>query len=385
MDISQPFFLHSYHFSMKTWQLTPYTNWPDLLRQFDWVRDMVDVPQDPIHHAEGDVATHTRMVLDALVDLPGYQALPINEQAIVWASALLHDVEKRSTTVVEADGRITSKGHAKKGERTARLLLYGYVPTPFAVRESVAKLVRYHGLPLWLFEKESPQQAVLQASLEVNTAHLSLLARADVLGRTCTDQAELLYRIDLFEEFCLEQGCYGVPYPFASHLTRFQYFRRDDVAPNYALFDETETEVVLMSGLPGVGKDFYILDHYSDWPVVSLDSIRRRLGVAPTDKNGNGRVVQEAKELARTYLRKKQPFIWNATNVTRSMRSQLIDLFVTYRARVTLVYVEVPNARRAEQNVNRAYPVPEPAISRMLAKLEVPALWEAHEVIYAVD
>lgn len=366
------------------WQLTDRTAWPDLLTQFRWVRDMVGVPQDLLYHAEGDVAMHTRMVLNALVSLPEYNALTPADQAIIWAAALLHDVEKRSTTVLEDDGCITSKGHARKGERTVRLLLYDAIPTPFAIREAVAKLVRYHGLPLWVLEKENPRQTLLQASLEVNTAWLAILARADVLGRICDDQADLLYRVDLFEEFCREQDCFGKPYPFASNLTRFQYFRRNDVAPDHALFDETETSVVLMSGLPGVGKDHYILTNYVDWPVVSLDGIRRQLGIDPTDKSGTGRVVQAAKEQARVYLRKRQPFVWNATNITRNMRMQLIDLFVTYRAFVTVVYVEVPNALRAVQNANRVHPVPEPAVSRMLEKLEMPAFWEAHEMIYDV-
>jgi predicted kinase len=369
------------------WTLNDRTDWPSLMRRFDWVRDMVGVPQDSVYHAEGDVATHTQMVLDALVKLPSYQALTGDEQAILWAAALLHDVEKRSTTVLEDDGRITSRNHARKGERTARLLLYDAIPTPFATREAIAKLVRYHGLPLWILEKENPRQTLLQASLEVNTAWLAILARADVLGRVCADQADLLYRVDLFEEFCREQDCFGKPYAFASNLTRFQFFRRDDLAPDYALFDETETEVVLLSGLPGVGKDHFILSHYPeypDWPVVSLDGIRRQLGIDPTDRSGTGRVVQAAKEQARVYLRKRQPFIWNATNITRNMRAQLIDLFVTYRARVTLVHVEVPNSRRAEQNLNRKHAVPEPAVSRMLEKWEVPAVWEAHEVIFEV-
>ncbi|MBN8822296.1 MULTISPECIES: AAA family ATPase [unclassified Spirosoma] len=366
------------------WQLTDRKSWPDLLRQFDFVRDMVGVPQDPVHHAEGDVAVHTRMVLEALESLPGYRALPADEQAILWAAALLHDVEKRSTTVQEDDGRITSKGHARKGERTARLLLYDAYPTPFVQREAVAKLVRYHGLPLWVFEKGSPRQALLQASLEVNTAWLALLARADVLGRVCADQDELLYRIDLFEEFCREQDCWGKPYPFASNLTRFHYFRRDDLAPDFPLYDDTKTTVVLLSGLPGVGKDHYLLSHYRDWPVVSLDAFRRQYGIDPLDRKGTGRVVQMAKEQARAYLRSQQPFVWNATNITRNLRSQLIDLFVTYGAWVKVIYLEVPNARRAEQNANRKHPVPEPAVSRMLEKLEIPAIWEAHEVLYEV-
>ncbi|GAB3962028.1 AAA family ATPase [Spirosoma harenae] len=368
-----------------SWQLTDRKQWPDLLKQFDWVRDMVGVPQDPIHHAEGDVATHTKMVLEALESLPDYNALTLENQAILWTAALLHDVEKRSTTVIEDDGRITSKGHARKGERTARLVLYDEIPTPFVQREAVAKLVRYHGLPLWIFEKDDSRKALLQASLEVNTAWLAMLARADVLGRICADQAELLYRIELFEEFCREQDCFGKPYPFASNLTRFQYFRRDDLAPDFALFDETKTEVVLLSGLPGVGKDYYILRNYQDWPVISLDGIRRQLGIDPTDRRGTGRVVQMAKEQARTYLRNQQPFVWNATNITLNIRSQLIDLFVTYRARVKLIYIEVPNSRREEQNTNRKYPVPAAAITRMLEKWEIPALWEAHEVVFEVE
>lgn len=367
------------------WQLTHQTNWPDLLRQFDFVRDMEGVLQDPIHHAEGDVATHTRMVLAALENLPGYQALPAQEQIILWTAALLHDVEKRSTTVRKADGQITSRGHARKGEHTTRLLLYDRFPAPFAIREAIAKLVRYHGLPLWLFEKENPRQSVLQASLEVNTAWLALLARADVLGRICADQAALLYQIDLFEAFCQEQGCLGQPYPFASELTRFQYFRRDDLSPDFALYNDTKTRVVMMSGLPGVGKDFYLLSHYRHWPMVSLDAIRRELGIAPTDRKGTGLVVQTAKEQARAHLRNRQPFVWNATNITQNLRGQLIDLFATYQAWITVVYVEVPSARRTDQNRNRPYPVPEPAVSRMLEKLEVPALWEAHEVIWAVS
>jgi len=156
------------------------------------------------------------------------------------------------------------------------------------------------------------------------------------------------------------------------------------VAPDYALFDETETEVVLMSGLPGVGKDFYLLDHYRDWPVVSLDALRRTLGISPTDQKGNGRVVQAAKEQARVYLRRRQPFVWNATNITRAMRSQLIDLFTTYRASVRLVYVEVQNSRRMEQNAGRQHLVPEAAVRHLLTRWEVPAPWEAHDVAYIV-
>jgi len=367
-----------------TWQLTPYTDWSELEAAFDWVRAMKGVPQDPIYHAEGDVATHTRMVLDALTSQPDYQALSPQRQAAVWAAALLHDVEKRSTTRIEPDARITSAGHAKKGEHTVREILYIDHPTPFFLREAIARLVLHHGLPLWLWEKPDPRQQLLAVSQVLDTAELSLLVRANVLGRICADQSELLYKVELFTQYAQEQGCYGRPYPFPDSLTRYAYLNHPDRAPDYPVYDETETEVVMLCGLPGVGKDFYILEHYSDWPVVSQDNLRRAAGIDLRDRSGTGRIVQQAKELARSYLRKRQPFVWNATSVTRSTRQQWMDLFLTYRARIRLIYLEVPYERLLEQNRNRRHVVPEPVISQLIRKLEVPAPWEAHEVVYAV-
>jgi tRNA uridine 5-carbamoylmethylation protein Kti12 len=66
------------------------------------------------------------------------------------------------------------------------------------------------------------------------------------------------------------------------------------------------------------------------------------------------------------------------------MRAQLIDLFVSYGATVKLVYVEVPYATWKKQNAQRENPVPEKVLNRLLEKLEVPQLYEAHEVVYAV-
>ena len=143
-------------------------------------------------------------------------------------------------------------------------------------------------------------------------------------------------------------------------------------------------EVVLMSGLPGAGKDTFIKQHYSDWPVVSLDGIRTKQGIAPTDKAGNGRVIQEAKEQARVYLRKQQKFVWNATNTTSQMRMQLIDLFNTYKAKVSIVYLEVPHRQLHNQNKNREAIVPAGVLDKLINKFEVPAQWEADEVCYYV-
>ena len=367
------------------WTLSTDKEWAHLEKAFDWVQDMKTTPQDARHHAEGDVAVHTQMVLSELAKLPDYQQLDAQSKEVLWAAALMHDIEKCSTTVLENDGRITSRGHAKKGELSVRAWLYQHTNVPFDLREQIAKLVRYHGLPLWFFEKQNPEKAILQANLEVNMQWLGLLAEADSRGRICQDQADLLYRNGLFKSYCEELGCWSQTFVFASNLGRFLYFRKEDQTPDYEPFDDTQGEVILLSGLPGTGKDTYIQKHLAGYEVLSLDDIRRRLKIDPTDAKANGRVIQEAKETAKVFLRKKQPFVFNATNISRSMREIWIDLFTSYGAKTKIIYLEVPYRQLISQNKNRAYPVPDAVLFRMLGKLEVPALWEAHEVKYVVS
>lgn len=140
------------------WKLIEDKSWSSLEQQFGWVREMNTVPQDTCYHAEGNVAVHTRMVLEALQQSAAYQSLSALEKEIVWAAALLHDVEKRSTSVDEGEGRVSAKGHARKGEYTARTILYRDCPAPFRIREQIASLVRYHGVPIWwlLVVSENP-------------------------------------------------------------------------------------------------------------------------------------------------------------------------------------------------------------------------------------
>jgi hypothetical protein len=91
----------------------------DELQAFDWIRDLARCPQDPVHHAEGDVAIHTRMVLEVLRDLPAWQDLPEEERRAVYVASLMHDIAKPATTREEG-GRITAKGHSRAGELMAR-------------------------------------------------------------------------------------------------------------------------------------------------------------------------------------------------------------------------------------------------------------------------
>jgi predicted kinase len=362
-------------------------NWQKIEAEFDWFRDMQGVQQSPIWHAEGDVFIHTKMVINSLLNLPEFQQLSEQEKQIVFTACLLHDVEKRSTTVQEIiDGLETyvSPKHAKKGEFTTRKILYQDIKTPFEIREQICKLVRHHGLPLWAFEKKDPTKEVIKSSLFLNTKLLAIVAKADVLGRICQDQAELLIRIELFEEICRENDCWGNPKQFNSDHGRYFYLNKHDALPEYEPYSNFEFEVIMMCALPGSGKDTYIKENL-DLPMLSLDDIRRENHIDPTDKKKTSLVVQFAKDKVKEYLRAKKSFVFNATNISRNMRGRWLSMFHDYGARVKIIYVEVSFSQLLAQNKKRQYDVPEKIIDKLLNQLEIPSYDEAHEIEYIVN
>jgi HD domain len=166
-------------------------DWKNINNSFEWVRAMEGTPQNPLYHAEGDVLTHTRLVCAALVEIKEWQQLSNTQRSVLFLAALFHDVAKPYCTRVEVEG-IVSPGHAVKGELISRSIMYKDLgidlKIPFGIREMIAKLVRYHGLPLFFIDKPNPVKAVIEASQMVRMDWLAMLAKADALGRKCADQ-----------------------------------------------------------------------------------------------------------------------------------------------------------------------------------------------------
>ncbi len=351
-------------------------DWSALTLHFDWIQVMKGCPQDPVHHAEGDVWTHVGMVAESLKGLPEWGELRDTERDILLAAVLLHDVAKPLCTRRE-NGRITARGHSARGAVLARRILWEEGADVVA-REEVCALVRFHQIPFFLVEREDARRTALRISQMISCRLLAILSKADALGRRCADQADLLLRIGLFEEWCRENSCLETPWHFASSLSRFEYFRRADRNPEYAAFDASRSEVILMSGLPGSGKDSWLKNYAPGLPVISLDAIREEIGAAPVGNQGP--VLQLARDRARVHLREGTSFAWNATNLTREMRAGLIDLFTDYGARVRIVHLEAPSSELFRRNEGRAQVVPRDAMDAMLDRWEVPDCTEAPDV-----
>ncbi|TDE22122.1 AAA family ATPase [Actinomadura sp. 6K520] len=351
--------------------------WARIRDAFGWVRDMAGVPQDAVFHGEGDVEVHTRMACEALASLPQWRARPPAERVRLFTAVLMHDIAKPHCTSVDGDGRITARGHSRRGDLMARRILWE-MGAPVAWREHVAALIRHHQVPFWALERPDLQQIAFRVSLLARNDDLVLLASADILGRVCPDTAELLDNVALYGEYCEEQRCLDVARAFPSDHARFWYFRRPGRDAGYAAYDDTRLTATVLSGLPGAGKDHWIAAHRPDRPVVSLDRLRAELGVSPA---GDQRAVAAAAyELARGHLRAGRSFVWNATNVSRAQRDLCTGLVARYRGRVEIVALEAPPPVIRDRNRRRESPVPDAVVDRLVRRWETPDPTEAHRV-----
>jgi tRNA nucleotidyltransferase (CCA-adding enzyme) len=152
--------------------------WPEL-------RPLVGCEQEPEWHPEGDVWTHTLLVVDRARAMNGDLDRP--RLLSVMLGAVCHDLGKPGTTAF-IDGRIRSPNHEHAGvEPTMRLLdrLNVHTIDGYDVRTQVAGLVAHHLKPGMFHKADNVGDgAFRRLAQKVDMELLARLARADCLGRT---------------------------------------------------------------------------------------------------------------------------------------------------------------------------------------------------------
>jgi hypothetical protein len=91
----------------------------------------------------------------------------------------------------------------------------------------------------------------------------------------CSDQKDLLYRIDRLDAFCPEARCREEQRRSPQQMQSSNTAARRMGYPDFVPLDHFESTVVMLSGLPGAGTYTYVFHYYQDWPVIKLDAIRR--------------------------------------------------------------------------------------------------------------
>jgi tRNA nucleotidyltransferase (CCA-adding enzyme) len=146
---------------------------------------LIDCPQEPEWHPEGDVWGHTLQVIDQASARNG--DLDRARRAAVMLGAVCHDLGKPPTTAL-IDGRIRSLGHEDAGvEPAARVLdrLNVHSLDGFDVRTQVLGITAHHLKPGAFYKVRDAvgDGAFRRLALKVDLELLARLARADCEGR----------------------------------------------------------------------------------------------------------------------------------------------------------------------------------------------------------
>lgn len=149
---------------------------------------LIDCEQEPEWHPEGDVWTHTGLVLDEAARLA--EGLDRARRLTLLLAAVAHDFGKPATTVRDG-GRVRSPGHEAAGVAPAaqwldRLQLRSL--DGYDARAQILALVQHHLAPthLWNSERRGDRVsdgAFRRLALKVDPDLLHRLALADTRGR----------------------------------------------------------------------------------------------------------------------------------------------------------------------------------------------------------
>jgi len=360
---------------------------------FPWFIRMDACAHDPVHHAEGSPWEHTVRVMEALEDDPAFRAMPLDRQEVLRVAAWAHDIGKPATTVIEEENglvRVRQPGHAALGARMIwQHLIDEGEPARFA--RDVHALVGWHMRPSHLVD-QGPEQTLNKAirfsieAVQGGWQELLALCEADQNGRTSLSGEDKLLPLRLLRMALEElQDTYRVDllsglWPFESPQARLRFMRGDvSTSPWFNPPEPAGSRVTILSGLPGSGKSSWLRAHRPNLPVVSLDRIREKAGVSPTDNQGT--VLQAGFEAARVHLRAGQDFAWDATCLTRRTREKIVGLSRDYDAHITIVSHDVPVRVARERNRERPDPIPDQVLINLQKKREPPLQDEAHQVI----
>ncbi len=143
------------------------------------LQSLTGVAQSPLHHPEGDVWTHTMLVIDYASTVKGQAQNP----ACFMLAALCHDLGKPMTTTMDDRGQIHAYGHDEVGIGVARSFL-----TRIGVDEGpikyVENMVELHMLP----NRKAMANAKVKSTNQmfdqsICPEDLLLLAEADHYGK----------------------------------------------------------------------------------------------------------------------------------------------------------------------------------------------------------
>ena len=159
-----------------------------ILKYYPELKAIVNVPQSPVWHPEGDVWVHTLMSVDKMATFrTGDKKLDLK----LMFGVLCHDLGKATHTQIRPN-RISAIGHEIAGVEPTRQFLYR-LTNEHSFIESILPLVEYHMTPSQYFRNGVKDKTIRKLSTKVNIEEIVTVARADFLGRTTEASIKGIY------------------------------------------------------------------------------------------------------------------------------------------------------------------------------------------------
>ena len=163
-----------------------------VLEQTGWVTNfpilkaMIETPQDPDWHPEGDVFVHTGHVCDVAVDIADRERFDAKHRAVLIFAALCHDFGKTTTTARNDRGRWIAYQHSDEGVPLAQGFLDA-MRAPGWLIDMVLPLVGSHMVHVTHPQDSDPSlRVVRRLAMRLDPATIQLWAavcEADASGR----------------------------------------------------------------------------------------------------------------------------------------------------------------------------------------------------------
>jgi len=164
------------------------------IKHFPELESLIDCPQNPEWHPEGDVWNHTLMVIDNAASLK--HNVPEELRMAYMLGALLHDIGKPATTVLP---ECTAHGHAEHGAKLAIDFMTRITGDKDLI-SNVEALVKLHMHPGQLFRSEAKESSWKRLHNKLRLDVLAWLHKADSAGRT----GRSIDDVNQVSERCLE-------------------------------------------------------------------------------------------------------------------------------------------------------------------------------------
>ena len=139
----------------------------------------------------------------------------------------------------------------------------------------------------------------------------------------------------------------------------------------------------MMVGLPASGKSTYA--HNMNVPIVSSDEIRKVYGYS---QNENGKTFKRVRLEIHLLAQSGKSFVYDATNLTRKHRKQILDIVSLYDYDYTCecIVMATPFVECKTRNSNRSEnKVPDYIFERMLKHFQVPSCYEGWDRVETIQ